>query len=60
MPVVLKKADIRPWLRGEAGTELLRPTAEYRFHIGPASSLARGFLVNKGEAGFMVGNSKIS
>jgi putative SOS response-associated peptidase YedK len=37
MPVVLKKADIRPWLRGEAGTELLRPTAEYRFHIGPAS-----------------------
>ena len=37
MPVVLKKANIRPWLRGEAGTGLLRPTAEYRFHIGPAS-----------------------
>jgi putative SOS response-associated peptidase YedK len=27
MPVVLGAADIRPWLSGEAGTELLRPSS---------------------------------
>src|SRR5260221_1670373 len=28
MPVVLDNTDFRPWLNGEAGTELLRPAAE--------------------------------
>src|SRR5262249_31063601 len=28
MPVVLDKADIRPWLNGEDGIELLKPAAE--------------------------------
>ncbi len=37
MPVVLDKADIRPWLNGEAGTELLRPAAEDRLRIWPVS-----------------------
>ena len=34
MPVVLDKADIGPWLNGEAGTELLRPATEDRYACG--------------------------
>jgi putative SOS response-associated peptidase YedK len=37
MPVVLDKADVRAWLSGEAGTELLRPAAEDRLRIWPVS-----------------------
>jgi putative SOS response-associated peptidase YedK len=37
MPVVLDKADIGRWLRGEAGTELLRPAADDRFRMWPVS-----------------------
>ena len=37
MPVVLDKADIRPWLSGAAGTELLRPAAEDRLRMWPVS-----------------------
>jgi putative SOS response-associated peptidase YedK len=37
MPVVLDKADIGPWLNGEAGTELLRPAAEDRLRMWPVS-----------------------
>ena len=37
MPVVLDKADIRPWLNGEADTELLRPAAEDRLRMWPVS-----------------------
>jgi putative SOS response-associated peptidase YedK len=37
MPVVLDNADIRPWLNGEAGTELLRPAAEDRLRMWPVS-----------------------
>jgi putative SOS response-associated peptidase YedK len=37
MPVVLDRADIRPWLRGEADTELLRPAAEDRLRMWPVS-----------------------
>jgi putative SOS response-associated peptidase YedK len=37
MPVVLDKADIRPWLNGETGTELLRPAAEDRLRMWPVS-----------------------
>lgn len=37
MPVVLDKADIGPWLKGAAGTELLRPAAEDRLRIWPVS-----------------------
>jgi putative SOS response-associated peptidase YedK len=37
MPVVLDKADIRSWLNGEAGTELLRPAAEDRIRLWPVS-----------------------
>jgi len=33
LPVVLDKADIRRWLRGEAGTELLKPAAEDRLRM---------------------------
>ena len=36
MPVVLDKADIGPWLNGEAGIELLRP-AEDRLRMWPVS-----------------------
>jgi putative SOS response-associated peptidase YedK len=35
MPVVLDKADIRPWLSGAAATELLRPAAEDRLRMWP-------------------------
>ncbi len=37
MPVVLAKADIGPWLGGEAGTELLKPAAEDRLRMWPVS-----------------------
>jgi putative SOS response-associated peptidase YedK len=37
MPVVLDKANIRPWLSGESGTELLRPAAEDRLRMWPVS-----------------------
>ena len=37
MPVVLDKADIRRWLIGEAGTELLKPAAEDRLRMWPVS-----------------------
>jgi putative SOS response-associated peptidase YedK len=37
MPVVLDKADIRKWLSGEAGTELLKPVAENRLRMWPVS-----------------------
>ena len=37
MPVVLVKADIGPWLSGEAGTELLKPAAEDRLRMWPVS-----------------------
>jgi putative SOS response-associated peptidase YedK len=37
MPVVLDRADVRPWLSGEAGTELLRPAAEDRLRTWPVS-----------------------
>ena len=36
MPVVLDKANIGPWLNGEAGIELLRP-AEDRLRMWPVS-----------------------
>ncbi len=37
MPVVLDKADIGRWLKGEAGTELLKPAAEDRLRMWPVS-----------------------
>jgi putative SOS response-associated peptidase YedK len=37
MPVVLNKADIRQWLNGEAGIELLKPAAEDRLRMWPVS-----------------------
>jgi putative SOS response-associated peptidase YedK len=37
MPVVLDKADIGPWLSGEAVTKLLRPAAEDRLRMWPVS-----------------------
>jgi hypothetical protein len=37
MPEVLDKADIRPWLSGEAGTEILKPAAEDRLRMWPVS-----------------------
>jgi putative SOS response-associated peptidase YedK len=46
MPVVLDTADIRPWLSGEAGTELLRPAAEDRLRMWAVSR-----RVNKTGAG---------
>jgi putative SOS response-associated peptidase YedK len=36
-PVVLDKADIRLWLSGEAGAELLKPAAGARLRIWPVS-----------------------
>jgi putative SOS response-associated peptidase YedK len=36
-PPLLDKADIRPWLNGEAGTELLRPAGEDRLRMWPVS-----------------------
>jgi putative SOS response-associated peptidase YedK len=46
MPVVLDRADIRPWLSGEAATELLKPAAEDRLRMWPVSR-----RVNKTGAG---------
>jgi putative SOS response-associated peptidase YedK len=37
MPVVLDKADVGPWLKGDAGTELLKPAAENRLRMWPVS-----------------------
>jgi len=37
MPVVLDEANIGPWLKGEAGTELLRPAGEDRLRMWPVS-----------------------
>jgi putative SOS response-associated peptidase YedK len=37
MPVVLDRVDIRWWLSGEGGTELLKPTAENRLRMWPVS-----------------------
>ena len=37
MPVVLDKADIGPWLKGEAGTALLKPAADDRLRMWPVS-----------------------
>jgi putative SOS response-associated peptidase YedK len=37
MPVVLDEADIRPWLKGAAGAEVLRPAAEDRLRMWPVS-----------------------
>jgi putative SOS response-associated peptidase YedK len=33
MPILLDKADIRSWLNGTGGTELLRPAAEDRLRM---------------------------
>jgi putative SOS response-associated peptidase YedK len=37
MPVVLDNADVRPWLSGTGGTELLRPAGEDCLRIWPVS-----------------------
>jgi putative SOS response-associated peptidase YedK len=37
MPVVLDGADIRSWLSGRAGTEILRPASEDRLRVWPVS-----------------------
>ena len=37
MPVVLDRAGVHRWLSGEAGTELLRPSAEDRLRMWPVS-----------------------
>ena len=37
MPVVLGNTDVRPWLMGAAGTELLKPAPEDRLRIWPVS-----------------------
>jgi putative SOS response-associated peptidase YedK len=37
MPVVLDKADVRRWLGGVAGIELLKPAAEDRLRMWPVS-----------------------
>jgi putative SOS response-associated peptidase YedK len=37
MPVLIDKADFEPWLSGAAGAELLRPAAEDRVRMWPAS-----------------------
>jgi putative SOS response-associated peptidase YedK len=37
MPVVLERADIRPWLAGEVGTEVLRSAAQDRLRLWPVS-----------------------
>ena len=37
MPVVLDDADMRSWLNGAAGTELLKPAAEDRLRMWPVS-----------------------
>ena len=40
LPVMLDKANVRPWLSGEAGTELLKPAAEDRLRVWPVSRRA--------------------
>src|SRR6202030_592213 len=37
MPVLLDKADIKSWLNGTSGAELLRPAAEDRLRMWPVS-----------------------
>jgi len=37
---MLDKANVRPWLSGEAGTELLKPAAEDRLRVWPVSRRA--------------------
>jgi putative SOS response-associated peptidase YedK len=37
MPVVLDKANIKRWLSGEGGKELLKPTGEDRLRMWPVS-----------------------
>jgi putative SOS response-associated peptidase YedK len=37
MPVVLDNADVKSWLNGTAGTELLKPAAEHRLSMWPVS-----------------------
>jgi putative SOS response-associated peptidase YedK len=37
MPVVLDNADVRRWLNGTGGTELLRPAGEDRLRMWPVS-----------------------
>jgi putative SOS response-associated peptidase YedK len=37
MPVVLDKADIWPWLKGEIGKDVLKPAAEDRLRMWPVS-----------------------
>jgi putative SOS response-associated peptidase YedK len=37
MPVVLDDADVRSWLNGTGGTELLRPAGEDRLRMWPVS-----------------------
>jgi putative SOS response-associated peptidase YedK len=37
MPVILDSADIRSWLNGTAGTEILKPAAEDRLRMWPVS-----------------------
>src|SRR5262249_21999281 len=46
MPVVLDDADVRPWLNGTLGSEVLKPAAEDRL---PIRTVAGG--VNKTGAG---------
>jgi putative SOS response-associated peptidase YedK len=47
MPVVLDRAGVHRWLSGEAGTELLRPSAEDRLRMWPVSR-----RVNKTGSGY--------
>jgi putative SOS response-associated peptidase YedK len=37
MPVLLDRADVRSWLNGTGGTELLRPAAQDRLGMWPVS-----------------------
>src|SRR5262249_10276370 len=37
MPAVLDKGDVRPWLNGEGGAELLRPAPEDRLRMWAVS-----------------------
>jgi len=37
MPVVLDDVDVRPWLNGTVGAEVLRPAAEDRLRMWPVS-----------------------
>jgi putative SOS response-associated peptidase YedK len=37
MPAVLDNADVRPWLSGTGGAELLRPAGEDRLRMWPVS-----------------------